>query len=119
MGLLRRENKWQRAIEPVTDHVSVPSLAKSGVTAVVGAMFVTAASAVGSGAIWPDQAHGEEGRDQAGGEGRASSRCRLTRLSWQTPTPPDASATVWFSRPTSWLELVAESRRTLDRIRRR
>lgn len=44
--LWRRKSVWERAIEPLTDRVDGRSLAKSGLTAVVGAVGLTAASAV-------------------------------------------------------------------------
>lgn len=46
MGLFHRKSMWQKAIEPVTDHVDSKSLAKSGLTAVVGAVSLTVVSAV-------------------------------------------------------------------------
>jgi hypothetical protein len=46
MGLLRRKSMWERAVQPVTDRVDAKSLAKSGLTAAVSALTITAASAV-------------------------------------------------------------------------
>jgi hypothetical protein len=43
--MFHRKSKWERAIEPVTDHVDAKSLTKSAVTAVVGALALTTASA--------------------------------------------------------------------------
>jgi len=42
----RRKSRWERAIEPLTNHVDGRSLARSGLTAVAGAVGLTAASAV-------------------------------------------------------------------------
>ena len=44
MSLFRRKTWWQRALKPVTDHVDAPGLAKSGLTTLLGALSVTAAS---------------------------------------------------------------------------
>lgn len=42
----RRKSMWERAIEPFTNHVDGRSLTRSGLTAVAGAVGLTAASAV-------------------------------------------------------------------------
>jgi len=46
MGLFRRKSIWQRAIEPVTDHIDTKALTRSGLVTVVGAVTLTAASAL-------------------------------------------------------------------------
>lgn len=47
MRLFHRKSMWQKAIEPITDHLNLDakSLAKSGLTAAVSVISLTAASA--------------------------------------------------------------------------
>lgn len=46
MALMHRKSKWQRALRPVTDRVDTKTVARSGLTTAVGALGLTATSAV-------------------------------------------------------------------------
>ena len=46
MWSIRKKSKWQRAAEPLSSHLPAKSAIKSGVGTVIGALSLTAASAV-------------------------------------------------------------------------
>lgn len=46
MSILRKKSVWQRATQPLSNHVDTKSAVRSGVTTAIGALSLTAASAV-------------------------------------------------------------------------